>query len=106
MIINIEKKEFSEAVSRVARFAERRSATLPVLAGIAIVAGDDGIKLRATNLETAIDFKVSGTIKEAGVVALPAATLREITGSYSGTGTITLEHSGDTVVLTSPSGKS
>lgn len=106
MIINLEKKEFSEAVARVSRFAERRSATLPVLAGIAIVAGDDGIKLRATNLETGIDFKVSGTIKETGVVALPANTLREITNSFTGTGTITLEHTGDTVVISVPGGKS
>ncbi len=106
MIIILEKKEFSEAVNRVSRFSERRSATLPVLAGIAIVAGDDGVKLRATNLETGIDFKVSGTIQEPGVVAIPASTLREITNSFSGTGTITLEHSGDTVVISSPNGKS
>lgn len=106
MIINLEKKEFSEAVARVSRFSERRSATLPVLAGIAIVAGDDGIKLRATNLETGIDFKVSGTIQEAGVVALPASTLRDITNAFSGTGSITLEHTGDTVVISSPGGKS
>jgi DNA polymerase-3 subunit beta len=106
MIINIEKKEFSEAVSRVARFAERRSATLPVLAGIAIVAGDDGIKLRATNLETGIDFKVGGTIDQPGVVALPATTLREITGSFSGTGAIKLEHTGDTVLISSSAGRS
>ncbi len=106
MIIVLEKKEFSEAVTRVSRFAERRSATLPVLAGIAIVAGDDGIKLRATNLETGIDFKVHGTIKETGVVALPSSTLREITNSFSNTGTITLEHTGDIVVISSPGGKS
>jgi DNA polymerase-3 subunit beta len=106
MLLILEKKEFSEAVARVSRFAERRSATLPVLAGIAIVAGDDGIKLRATNLETGIDFKVSGTLKEPGVVALPASTLRDITNAFSGTGTITLEHTGDTVVISSPSGKS
>ncbi|MES2225492.1 MAG: DNA polymerase III subunit beta [Patescibacteria group bacterium] len=106
MVITLEKKEFSEAVARVARFAERRSATLPVLAGIAIVAGDDGIKLRATNLETGIDLKVAGTIQDAGVVALPAATLREITSSFSGTGTITLEHAGETVVIRSPAGQS
>lgn len=106
MIIILEKKEFSEAVTRVSRFAERRSSTLPVLAGIAIVAGDDGIKLRATNLETGIDFKVHGTIKETGVVALPSGTLRDITNSFSNTGTITLEHSGDTVVISSPGGKS
>lgn len=106
MEIVIEKKEFAEAVGRVARFAERRSATLPVLAGIAIVAGDDGIKLRATNLETGIDFKVGGTIRTEGVVALPAATLREITASLTGSGSLTLERTGDTVVLTSPSGRS
>lgn len=106
MVIHVEKKEFSEAVARVSRFAERRSATLPVLAGIAIVAGDDGIKLRATNLETGIDFKVNGTIKEPGVVALPAETLKNITNSFSGTGAITLEHSGDTVLLSVPGGKS
>jgi DNA polymerase III subunit beta len=106
MVITLEKKEFAEAVVRVARFAERRSATLPVLAGIAIIAGDDGIKLRATNLETGIDLKVNGKIDETGVVALPATTLREITGSFTDTGTIKLEHSGDTVILSSPQGKS
>lgn len=106
MIISVGKKEFSEGVLRVARFAERRSASLPVLAGIAIVAGDDGIKLRATNLETGIDLKVEGTIKDPGVVVLPATTLREITGAFTDTGTITLEHAGDTVVLSSPAGRS
>jgi DNA polymerase III subunit beta len=106
MIISLDKKELAEAVNSVARFAERRSTTLPVLSGIIIVAGDDGIKLRATNLETGIDRKISGTIKEAGVVALPAATFREITSSFSGTGSITLEHGGDTVVISSGTGRS
>ncbi|HWH06935.1 MAG TPA: DNA polymerase III subunit beta [Candidatus Paceibacterota bacterium] len=106
MIIKVDKKEIAQAVSTVARFAERRSATLPVLSGIAIVAGDDGIKLRATNLETGIDYKVSGEIKTPGVVALPASTLREITSSFTGTGTVTLEHGGDTVVITSELGRS
>lgn len=106
MVITLEKKEFAEAVLRVARFAERRSATLPVLAGIAIVAGDDGIKLRATNLETGIDLKVNGTIETVGVVVLPATTLREITGSFTDTGSIKLEYAGDTVVLSSKAGKS
>lgn len=106
MIISVGKKEFSEGVLRVARFAERRSASLPVLAGIAIVAGDDGIKLRATNLETGIDLKIEGTIKETGVVVLPATTLREITGAFTDTGTITLEYAGETIVLSSPAGTS
>jgi DNA polymerase-3 subunit beta len=97
MIITIDKKEFSEGVALVARFAERRSGTLPVLAGVAIIAGDDGIKLRATNLETGIDLKIEGSIKEEGVTALPASTLRDIAASLSGGGQVTLEHAGATV---------
>jgi len=106
MVITLEKKEFAEAVMRVARFAERRSATLPVLSGIAIVAGDDGVKLRATNLETGIDLKVNATIETTGIAVIPAATLREITNSFTDTGSIKLEHAGDTVVLSSKAGKS
>lgn len=106
MIITLDKKAFSEGVQSVARFAERRSGTLPVLAGIAIIAGDDGIKLRATNLETGIDLKVEGTIRSDGVVALPANTLRDIAASLSGSGTLTLEHAGDTVVVSTGNGRS
>jgi DNA polymerase-3 subunit beta len=106
MIITVDKKELATAVGNAARFAERRSATLPVLSGIAIVAGDDGIKLRATNLETGVDFKVKGEIQDPGVVALPASTLREIASSLSGAGSVRLEHGGDTVVITSEMGKS
>ena len=106
MVITLGKKEFAEAVSIVAKFAERKSATLPVLSGIAILAGDAGIKLRATNLETGIDLRVEGSIKEPGVVAIPATILREITSSLSGTGNITIEHAGDTVVISSDGGKS
>ncbi|MEK7601873.1 MAG: DNA polymerase III subunit beta [Patescibacteria group bacterium] len=106
MIITLEKKEFSEAVAQVARFAERKSATLPVLSGIVILAGDAGIKLRATNLETGIDIQVPGTITDPGVVVVPALVLKEITSSLSGTGTLTLEYAGDTVVISSLSGRS
>ncbi len=106
MVIILDKKEFAEGVASVARFAQRTSASLPVLSGIAIIAGDDGIKLRATNLETGIDLSLSGTIKEPGVVALPATVLREITSSISGTGALTLEQSGSTVSVNSGTGKS
>jgi len=106
MVIILDKKEFADAVASVARFAQRTSASLPVLAGIAIIAGDDGIKLRATNLETGIDLSLTGTIKETGVVALPASVLREITASLTGTGPLTLEQSGSTVTVTTGTGTS
>lgn len=106
MNISIEKKEFSDAVHIVSRFAERKSATLPALSAVLIIAGDEGIKLRATNLETGIDLKLPGKIIADGVVAIPATILQQIAGSLTQEGSITLEHTGDIVTITSGTGKS
>lgn len=106
MNISIEKKEFSEAVHIVSRFAERRSGTLPVLSSVLIIAGNEGIKMRATNLETGIDLKIEGKCVNDGVVAIPAAVLQQIASSLTQEGNITLEHTGDIISLTSGSGKS
>lgn len=106
MNISIEKKEFSEAVHIVSRFADRKSATLPVLSSVLILAGDEGIKMRATNLETGIDFKLHGEVKSEGVVAIPAVILQQIASSLTQEGNITLEHTGDIISLSSGTGKS
>jgi DNA polymerase III subunit beta len=106
MNISIEKKKFSEAVYTVARFAERKSGTLPALSSILIIAGDEGIKLRATNLEVGIDYKLEGECKSEGVVAVPATILQQIASSLSSEGKITLEHTGDIVTISNTTGKS
>lgn len=106
MIFTLEKKELIDVVGVVARFAERRSATLPALSGIAVIATKDHIEFRATNLETAIALKISGNVKKEGMVALPAQTLKDITSSFSGNGTITFECVGDTVSIVSGGAKS
>ncbi|MBU6388851.1 DNA polymerase III subunit beta [Patescibacteria group bacterium] len=106
MNISIEKKKFSDAVHTVARFAERRSGTLPALSSVLIIAGDEGIKMRATNLETGIDLKIEGEKKSDGVVAIPATLLQQIAGSLTQEGKITLEHTGDIISLNSGTGKS
>ena len=106
MNISIEKKIFSEAVHTASRFAQRSSSTLPVLSSILIIAGDEGIKMRATNLETGIDLKLEGERKSNGVVAIPATLLQQIASSLTQEGKIQLEHTGDVVFLTSGNGKS
>jgi len=106
MNISIDKKVFSEAIHTVSRFAERKSSTLPVLSTILIISGDEGIKMRATNLETGIDLKVEGENRVRGVVAIPATILQQIAASLTGEGKITLEHTGDIVALISGTGKS
>src|SRR3989344_8990869 len=104
MYISIENKIFITAVHMVARFAERRGATLPALASILILASDDGIKMRATNLEVGIDLKTEGSVKTAGAVAVPAVLLQQIASSLSPEGSITLEHTGDILTITGGTG--
>lgn len=106
MNISIEKNKFYEAIHLVARFAERKSSTLPALSTILIIAGDDGIKIRATNLETGIDLKIEGECTIKGVVAIPAIILQQIASSFTQEGKITLEHSGDTISIISGTSKS
>ena len=106
MYISINKKLFSEAVQKVARFAERKNTTLPALSSVLILAGDDGIKMRATNLETGIDLKIEGEVKTDGVVAIPASILQQIANSLNQEGNITLEHTGDIISISSSTGKS
>lgn len=106
MIISLEKKKFSDAVSTVSRFAQHTSATLPALSSILLISGDDGIKLRATNLETGVDLKIPGEKKGEGVVAVPAQILKNIATSLTGEGSVSLEHTGDIVVVKTGSAKS
>ncbi len=106
MKLSFEKKNFIEAVHIVSRFAEKRSATLPALSSILIIAGNDGIKMRATNLETGVDYKISGTSDGEGVVAIPSIILQQLAGSFSADGSVQLEQTGDTVVVIGGFGKS
>lgn len=106
MNISIEKKKFSEAVHIVSRFAERKTTTLQALSSILIIASDEGIKMRATNLEIGIDLKLEGEVTSDGVVAIPATLLQQIASSLTNEGKIHLEHTGDIVILQSGTGKS
>lgn len=106
MNISIEKKVLYEAVHIVARFAERKNTTLPALSSILIIAGDEGIKMRATNLEVGIDLKLEGEVILSGVAAVPAIILQQIASSFTQEGRIILEHTGDIISLTSTTGKS
>lgn len=106
MVLTLEKKKLMEAVSVVSRFAGLKNTTLPTLTGICIVAGDGGIKLRATNLEIGIDLHLEGKIEEEGVVVVPAQTLKEICLSFDPTGEVKLTSDGESLTMRSKSGTS
>jgi DNA polymerase III subunit beta len=106
MNISIEKKEFSDAVYKVARFADRKSTTLQALSSVLLLAGAGGIKMRATNLETGIDLKLEGKCIGDGAVAIPATIIQQVAGSFTQEGKVTIEHIGDIVSINSGTGKS
>lgn len=106
MIFTVDKQEFKEGVQNASRFSQKSAGSLPVLSGIAIIATEGTILLRATNLETGVDIRVSGDVKAEGATVVPASILREITASQIGTGLLTVEHKGDTLSLITSAGKS
>lgn len=59
----------------VAERSTTKNQTLPVLNSVFIDAEKDSIKLKATNLETAVEITVSGKILESGSVVVPAKVL-------------------------------
>lgn len=67
--------------------AERNTAknqTLQVLNSILISTENGKIVLRATNLETALELRISGKIEESGKVVIPAKTLGSFLSNVSG----------------------
>jgi len=51
-----------------------KNQTLPILNSLFLGVEKDKIKIRATNLETAIEMQISGKINESGSVVIPAKT--------------------------------
>lgn len=106
MIISLHKKILTDTIQTVSRFAEKKVLALPALSGIAIQARGNEIIFRATNIETGIEMRVEGTVKKEGMVAVPAGVFRDIVSSFSGDGVVSLEMSGDTLVVSSGKSKS
>lgn len=107
------KKKILNGVLMAERVAGKKE-TLPILSCILIDATGKNLVLRATNLEAGIEVSVPCTVKEKGVVAVPAVvfsqTLRSITGDLvalsSEDGNLLVESRGTrTVIKAMPHGE-
>lgn len=74
MKIQCINKNLKEAVI-IAERNTSKNQTLPILNSILFEANKEKIKIRATNLETAVEIDVPGKIQEPGVLAVPAKTI-------------------------------
>jgi DNA polymerase-3 subunit beta len=77
MKITMERNHLLRSLGHVHRVVERRN-TYPILANVLIKAGDDGIDLRATDLDIEVTEHAPANVGTAGTTTVPAHTLYEI----------------------------
>lgn len=82
MEVSISRAELSRGLSIVSRAVATR-ATLPICQHVMIQAGEEGLKLSATNLELSISTMVQAEVKEEGGLTLPAKMFTELVSSFS-----------------------
>ena len=61
-----------------------KNQTLPILSSVFIGTEKEKIKIKSTNLETALEIEISGKIQEAGSIIVPAKALNMFLSNLSG----------------------
>ncbi len=94
MKITLERNHLLKSLGHVHRVVERRN-TYPILANVLIIANDDGITLRATDLDIEVTEHLGAMVSENGSTSVPAHTLYEIVRKLNDGSEINLEVSDD-----------
>ncbi len=77
MNIEIQREALLRPLQAVIGVVERRQ-TLPVLANVLLVAGDEGLSMTTTDLEVELVARTGGEIHEGGQITMPARKLVDI----------------------------
>jgi len=80
MHINLSKEDLLHGVNTVAKAVSSKN-SLPILSGIMISAKDGQITFRATDLEMAIEYTISGDIIEEGDIVVPGRYFSDLVKS-------------------------
>ncbi|MBI1999195.1 MAG: DNA polymerase III subunit beta [Parcubacteria group bacterium] len=89
MKISVSKNKLQYAVSRAERMTGK-NLSLPILSTILLLASDDVLKVRSTNLDIGIEFEVPVKMKKEGIIAVPGNLLNNLL-SYINEDDIVLE---------------
>ncbi|TSC69356.1 MAG: DNA polymerase III (beta subunit) [Parcubacteria group bacterium Gr01-1014_66] len=82
--------QLEHALSIAERFTGK-AATLPMLGNVCLVAGPHTLAIVATNLEHAVELRISGTGHKEGMVAVPSKILFSTIQALKGAETVTLK---------------
>lgn len=77
MLVNIQTKLLVDAFTRAYSIIERRS-SIPVLSHVLIIADQDTVTIKATDLDHSIEDKIEASVDESGAILVQAQTFYEV----------------------------
>lgn len=100
MKVTLERNHLLKSLGHVHRVVERRN-TYPILANVLIKAADNGLDLRATDLDIEVTEHVPAMVSTPGATTVPAHTLYEIVRKLADGAEVKLEVDGEQMSITS-----
>ena len=104
MQFGLDRAVLLKALSPIQSVVERRG-TIPVLANVKLDAGDDGLRLTATDMDIAIVERIDADVKEKGAITVPAHMFYEIVRKVP-EGTVQLSKKAEDAKVTIKAGSS
>ena len=105
MKVTVERAALLKALGHVHRVVERRT-TIPILSNVLLRAEEQGLRLKATDLDIEVTETVRADVAQAGAITVPAHVLYDIVRKLSDGAQVSLETSGETSQMQVRSGRS
>jgi DNA polymerase-3 subunit beta len=105
MKVTVERSTLLKSRGHVHRVVERRN-TIPILSNLLLRGSEDGLKLKATDLDIEVVETVPADIVEPGATTVPAHTLYDIVRKLPDGAQVSLETTGDSGQMVLRSGRS
>jgi DNA polymerase-3 subunit beta len=105
MKVTVERAALLKALGHVHRVVERRN-TIPILSNVLLKAEDNGLGLKATDLDIEVTDTVRAEVTQAGAITVPAHVIYDIVRKLADGAQVSLETSGDAGQMQLRSGRS
>src|SRR5215207_550161 len=105
MKVTLERAALLKSLSHVHRVVERRN-TIPILSNVLLVADDQALQLKATDLDLEVVESSPADVSSGGSTTVPAHTIYDIVRKLPDGAPVSLEGGGEATQLTVRSGRS
>jgi DNA polymerase-3 subunit beta len=105
MKLTIERASLLKSLAHVQSVVERRN-TIPILSNVLLEAGDDQLRLTATDMDLSVVESVAASVGQPGATTAPAHTLYDIVRKLPEGAEVSLDSSGDNGRMNLEAGRS